>query len=102
MAKTIQVRVDDELKSNVESIFDSIGLDTATAVRIFLKAVRNNGGIPFPLECRPKWHDRDAVIRESIAQRKAGVPFIPASEFLQSIDDVINEVEAEGTYYATA
>jgi len=39
---TIQVRVDDETKSAVDSLFSSLGLDTSTAVRMFFKASLDN------------------------------------------------------------
>jgi DNA-damage-inducible protein J len=33
---TIQVRVNDQTKAAVDSLFSSLGLDTSTAVRMFL------------------------------------------------------------------
>jgi DNA-damage-inducible protein J len=47
MATTIQVRVDDEMKSAAESLFDKLGLDISTAVRMFLSASLRCSGIPF-------------------------------------------------------
>lgn len=44
---TLQVRIDDELKQNADKLFLSLGLDTPTAVRIFLKASLEHDGIPF-------------------------------------------------------
>lgn len=35
MSKTIQVRVDDFLKQSADELFNSLGLDTSTAIRIF-------------------------------------------------------------------
>lgn len=50
MASTIQVRVDDDLKTKSDSLFKDLGTDTTTAIRIFLtQAVANNG---FPFEIR--------------------------------------------------
>ena len=36
MASTIQVRVDDELKSKSDALFKDLGTDTTTAIRMFL------------------------------------------------------------------
>ena len=36
MASTIQVRVEDELKSKSDALFKDLGTDTTTAIRIFL------------------------------------------------------------------
>ena len=52
MACTIQVRVDDELKTKSDNLFKELGTDTTTAIRMFLtQAVANNG---FPFEIKRK------------------------------------------------
>ena len=43
----LQVRVDDELKAQASEILDAIGVDLSTAVRMFLKKVIIERGIPF-------------------------------------------------------
>jgi len=49
---TIQVRLDDGIKTAADSLFSSLGLDTSTAVRIFLMASLDNNGLPFPVKHR--------------------------------------------------
>lgn len=49
---TLQIRIDDQLKNDADSMFTSLGLDTSTAVRIFLNAALAYGGIPFPVNRR--------------------------------------------------
>lgn len=44
---TIQVRVPDKKKKDVEKILESLGLDMTTAVRMFLCQVEINEGLPF-------------------------------------------------------
>ncbi|MBP7114008.1 MAG: type II toxin-antitoxin system RelB/DinJ family antitoxin [Candidatus Peribacteraceae bacterium] len=44
---TIQVRVPDKNKKNVEKILASLGLDVSTAVRMFLCRVELDQGLPF-------------------------------------------------------
>lgn len=44
---TLQIRIDDKLKKEADALFSSLGLDTTTAVRIFLNAAVENEGIPF-------------------------------------------------------
>ena len=82
MAKTIQVRVDDELKDSADLLFTSLGLDTSTAVRMFLVASTETGGIPFAVT---HGVDRDAAIREAIAFRKSGGEFLTAEQSLANI-----------------
>jgi len=43
----IQVRVEPELKNDVDSTLAANGLDIPTAIRIFLTKVQQVGGIPF-------------------------------------------------------
>ena len=82
MAKTIQVRVDDELKNAADSLFTSLGLDTSTAVRMFLVASTESGGIPFAVG---HGSDRVATIRAAIASRRAGEPFYTAERSLANM-----------------
>ena len=82
MAKTIQVRVDDQLKDSADSLFTSLGLDTSTAVRMFLVAAMESGGIPFAVT---HGVDRDAAIREAIAYRKAGGAFLTTEQSLSNM-----------------
>lgn len=43
----IQVRVDDSLKKDADALFSDLGLDTPTAIRIFLKQAIKRNGLPF-------------------------------------------------------
>lgn len=43
----IQVRVDDDLKENSIKLFDRMGLDLSSAIRMFLKRSLYMGGLPF-------------------------------------------------------
>jgi addiction module antitoxin, RelB/DinJ family len=44
---TIQVRVDDGMKAVADSLFKSLGLDTSTAMRMFIAAAVDCRGMPF-------------------------------------------------------
>jgi len=46
---TITLRIEGELKADSEQIFRRLGLTTTEAIKIFLSAVRNRRGIPFPV-----------------------------------------------------
>lgn len=43
----LQVRVDDSLKEQAAALYDNLGIDLSTAVRMFLKKSIQVGGIPF-------------------------------------------------------
>ena len=46
---TIQVRIDPQTKRAVATIFDRLGLDLGTAVKIYFAQVLRRQGVPFPL-----------------------------------------------------
>ncbi len=50
MASTIQVRVEDELKSKSDALFRDLGTDTTTAIRIFLTQAVATNGFPFEIK----------------------------------------------------
>lgn len=47
MIATIQTRVDAELKKKADALFDSMGLDTTAAIRLFLTQAVIQRKIPF-------------------------------------------------------
>jgi len=93
MAKTIQVRVDDHLKDSADMLFTSLGLDTSTAIRMFLVASMEAGGIPFAVR---RDANRDMAIQQSVEYRKAGGRFYTKDEFLSHMREAI----AEGAKHA--
>lgn len=50
MASTIQVRVDDDLKTKSDALFKDLGTDTTTAIRIFLTQALAVNGFPFEIK----------------------------------------------------
>jgi DNA-damage-inducible protein J len=93
MAKTIQVRVDDQLKDSADILFSSLGLDTSTAIRMFLVASMEAGGIPFAVA---HGIDRDAEISRAIQYRKSGGVFLSAGQSLANMREAINKGAEDG------
>ena len=50
MASTIQVRVDDDLKTKSDTLFKDLGTDTTTAIRMFLTQALAVNGFPFEIK----------------------------------------------------
>ena len=50
MASTIQVRVDDDLKTKSDTLFKDLGTDTTTAIRMFLTQALAANGFPFEIK----------------------------------------------------
>ena len=91
MASTIQVRVDDELKSKSDQLFKDLGTDTTSAIRIFLtQAVANNG---FPFEIKRVEHNPYAAMSEKMMMEKLEHSRISASKGdYRSADEVIADM----------
>lgn len=45
--KMLQVKVDENLKVAADELYKDLGMDTSTAVRMFLAASVRQGGLPF-------------------------------------------------------
>lgn len=46
---TIQIRIDEGTKKSAKKIFDDVGIDMSSAIKVYLKQVIINKGIPFKL-----------------------------------------------------
>ena len=67
MATTlVQIRVDDTLKDEVSKIYEQLGLDLSTAVRIFFKRTVAEQGIPFSMTLN--YEGRRNAARKKIPQ----------------------------------
>ena len=51
---TVQVRIDDETRERAAALFDRIGLDIPTAIRMFLKLSLEANGLPFQPQIPPR------------------------------------------------
>ena len=91
MASTIQLRVDDDLKTKSDNLFRDLGTDTTTAIRIFLmKAVSMNG---FPFEVRKNTTDPYVTLTEDEILRKLEVSRVHANEGrFRDADDVVTDM----------
>ena len=65
MASTIQVRVEDELKTKSDELFRSLGTDTTSAIRIFLTQSIMNNGFPFEIKIKSKTVDPYTPLTEA-------------------------------------
>ena len=68
MASTIQVRVDDDLKTKSDALFKDLGTDTTTAIRIFLTQAIAENGFPFEIK-RTKSNPYEALTENEILDK---------------------------------
>ena len=50
MSRSIQIRVEDDLKKKSDLLFKELGTDTTSAIRMFLTQAVANNGFPFALK----------------------------------------------------
>ncbi len=85
----VQVRVDKKLKEEVVEIYESLGLDLPTAVRMFLTRSRMVRGIPFETTLPQDTMTRTEALTafEELRQQAADVPEM-------SLDEINEEIRA--------
>lgn len=76
---TVQIRVDDALKSRVDELYNTLGLDTTTAVRMFFMASLEHNGIPFDVR-HTQDYSLQAAIRDSRGRTNLHGPYATAQE----------------------
>ncbi len=71
---TLQVRLDNQLKKDADRFFLAAGLDTTTAVRIFLRQVLVRRAIPFDIIADDPFYApaNQKVLKKSIRHLESG------------------------------
>ncbi|GHV07139.1 DNA-damage-inducible protein J [Campylobacterota bacterium] len=82
---TIQVRVDDAVKSAVDELFVSLGLDTSTAVRMFFSSALEYNGIPFAIKRNKPKADLLEAIEDTRQRRNLIGPFDTVDDAMRSL-----------------
>jgi len=69
----IQIRIDSKTKNEAKKVFDSLGMDMSSAIKIFFRQVINTKNFPCELRDENGFTLRNAeILRESVADAKAG------------------------------
>jgi DNA-damage-inducible protein J len=85
----IQVRVDDSLKQKAEQLFNDLGLDVPSAIRLFLKQSLILNGIPFAIVGPDDFYSDHNLqrLKKSIQQLKQGKNVTKTMEELENMAD---------------
>lgn len=87
----VQIRVDEQLKEDVTNIYEELGMDLPTAIRIFLKRSVQEKGIPFGMKLTDIRSDNKAVSamqRMSQAAEENGTADLSLAEINEEIQAV--------------
>ena len=85
---TISIRMDDNLKRDVENVCDELGLSMTAAFTIFAKKLSREKRIPFDVSIDPFYNDMNmAALHESIEQMAKGKTIAKYMEELEAMAD---------------
>lgn len=87
-SSVVQIRVDEQLRDDAAKIYESLGIDLPTAVRIFLKRSVLDNGIPFAMTLPKNESEMPSAVRalEEIQEQAA---------INGTADMTLNEINAE-------
>ena len=87
----LQIRIDDELKVEAAQIFEQLGIDIPTAVRIFLKRSVAENGIPFSMTLPKTEYRADKALR---AMKEIGESAKKNELSDMSLEEINEEIKA--------
>jgi len=82
---TIQIRIDDDIKTAADSLFNNLGLDTSTAIRMFLSAAIAKDGLPFPVKRQKPDFDLQEAIKDTRNRQNLHGPYKTAEEAVNAM-----------------
>lgn len=92
MASTIQVRVEDELKTKSDSLFRDLGTDTTTAIRMFLTQAVAVNGFPFEIKRQAEVNPYAPMIEEEML---AKLKMSREQGDFRDADDIISDMRSK-------
>lgn len=81
----LQVYIDDVVKKQADTLFSGLGLDTQTAIRIFLNASIENAGIPFSVRHKSVPDSLQEAMNDSRLQKNLNGPYDNAEDAVASM-----------------
>ena len=98
MASTlVQIRVDEKLKDDAAAVYEHLGLDLSTAVRIFFKRSVAENGIPFSMKLgNTEQHTLNRQIRPDLMSAMQAMAQSAALNGIadMSLEEINNEINA--------
>ena len=85
----VNIRIDDELKTRADNIFEELGLNMTTAFTMFIRQTIRQGGIPFEVTTRtdPFYSvENMKVLRQSIKEAEEGKLITKTWDELQAME----------------
>lgn len=87
----VQLRIDERLKSEATDIYEKLGLDLPTAIRIFLTRSVEEQGIPFSMKLKDHGYKAEDAIK---AMRKMSRTAQECGTANMTLDEINAEIDA--------
>ena len=69
----INIRVDDQLKKEAQTLYKNLGMDLSTAINVFLRQSVQDQALPFQPKFDPFWSEpNQRYLKKAIAEMEAG------------------------------
>ena len=93
----VSIRVDEELKKDVEALFSELGLTLSSATNVFYRQALRTKGIPFPVVATDsKDVDGGALLREALREAQEQAKLNGNADMtLDEINNLIAEARRE-------
>lgn len=83
---SINIRVDDDIKSQAQELFASLGMDMSTAMNIFLRQAIAFGGIPFTIR-QPRYN---AETEQAMTEARSGINLSRAYTSVEELREALH------------
>lgn len=87
----VQVRIDEDLKTQATAIYDKLGMDLSSAVRIFLKRSVMVNGVPFDMTLPKQEYNAEKAVS---AMEKLSAKAVKNGTSNMSLDEINKEIYA--------
>ena len=87
----VQVRIDEDLKAQATAIYDKLGMDLSSAVRIFLKRSVMVNGVPFDMTLPKQEYKAEKAVS---AMKKLSAEAQKGGTSNMSLDEINQEIYA--------
>ena len=99
-ATLVQVRIDEDLKNQATAVYDALGIDLSTAVRMFLKRSVMVNGVPFSMVLSDSETKTEKAAKALISLNrealKSGTSEMSLDEINAEIEEVRKSRQKEG------
>ncbi len=82
----INIRIDDELKTSADNLFNDLGLTMTAAITMFLKTAVRYDGIPFELRINDYNAETKAALNDSNTGKNLHGPFNSVEELMEDLN----------------